>query len=58
MDIKGTDKIMETVVKDTLFFSNTELGHHFPVIQLASFLEQTHVLVSSEQSSGTLHYSS
>jgi len=39
MDIKGMDKITETVVKDTHFFINTELGHHFPVIQLVSFLE-------------------
>jgi hypothetical protein len=39
MDIKGMDKIMETVVKDTYFFTNKELGHHLPLIQLVSFLE-------------------
>jgi len=31
-DIRGMDKIMETAVKDTHFFNNTELGHHFPVV--------------------------
>jgi len=40
---------METVVKkDTHFFINMELDHHMPVIQLVSFLEQTHL--NSEQS--------
>jgi hypothetical protein len=39
MDIKGMDKIMETVVKDTHFFIKTELGRHMPVVQLVSFLE-------------------
>jgi len=38
------DKIMETVVKDTHLFINTELGHHLPVIQLVSFLECTHII--------------
>jgi hypothetical protein len=43
------DKIMETVVKkDTHFFINMKLNHHMPVIQLVSFLEQTHL--SSKQS--------
>ena len=39
---------MGKVVKDTHFFINTEVGHHPPVIQLVSFLEQTHI--SSEKS--------
>jgi len=30
---------METAVKDTHFFINTELGHHLPVTQLVSFLQ-------------------
>ena len=39
---------METgVKKDTHFFIYMELDHHMPVIQLVSFIEQTHV--SSEQ---------
>jgi len=37
--IHGMDKIKETVVKDTHFIINTELGHHLPVIQLVSFLQ-------------------
>jgi len=32
-------KIMETVVKESHFFINTELGYHLPVIQLLPFLE-------------------
>jgi len=32
---------METAVKDTCFFIKMELGHHLPVTQLESFLEQT-----------------
>jgi hypothetical protein len=36
--LQGMEKIMETVVRDTHFFINTELGHHLPVIQLLSFL--------------------
>ena len=39
---------METVVKGTPLFIDTELGHHLPVRQLVSFLEQTDT--SSEQS--------
>ena len=39
---------MQTVVKDTYFFINMELGHHFPVINLVYSLEYTHT--SSEQS--------
>jgi hypothetical protein len=43
------DKIMEAVTKrDKHFFINMELDYHMPVIQLVSFLEQTHL--SSEQS--------
>jgi hypothetical protein len=38
-DIQKMDKIMETVVKETLFFTNTEFSHHLPVIQLVSFFE-------------------
>jgi hypothetical protein len=34
--------MMEFVVTDTHFFFNTELGHHLHVIQLVSFLQQTH----------------
>jgi len=30
---------MEKVLKDTHFFTNTELGHHLPVTQVVSFLE-------------------
>jgi len=30
---------METTVKDTHLFINTDLGHHFPEIQLLSSLE-------------------
>jgi len=33
------DKIIETVMKDTRFFVNKELGHHFPVKQFVPFLE-------------------
>jgi len=40
---------MEAVTKrDKHFFINMELDYHMPVIQLVSFLEQTHL--SSEQS--------
>jgi hypothetical protein len=42
------DKLMETVVKDTHFFINTEFGHHLPVIQLAFLVELT--FISSEYS--------
>jgi len=28
------DNILETAVKDIHFFTNSELGHHLPVIQL------------------------
>ena len=38
-DIKGMDKIMETVMKDTCFFIYMELGHCLPVLQLVSCLE-------------------
>ena len=38
-DIQRMDKIMETTVKDTHLFINTDLGHHFPEIQLLSSLE-------------------
>ena len=41
--LRGMEKIMETVVRDTHFFINTELGHHLPVIQLLSFLPEIHV---------------
>jgi len=37
------DKIMETVVQDTHFFINMELGQHLPVKQLVSYLELTHI---------------
>jgi hypothetical protein len=33
------NEIMDTVVKDTHFFLNTELGHNLPVMQLVSFFE-------------------
>jgi hypothetical protein len=39
--------IMEIATKYTYFFINMELGHHLPVTQLVSVLEQTDV--SSEQ---------
>ena len=45
---RGWTKKMETAVKHTHFFINMELGHHLPVTQPVSFLEQTRV--SSEQS--------
>jgi hypothetical protein len=32
---------MEKIVKDTRFFTNTELGYYLPVIQLVSVLEYT-----------------
>jgi len=32
--VQGTDKIMETVAKDTHFFIDTELGYHLIVMQL------------------------
>ena len=34
------DKIMETVVKDTHIFINMELGHHLPIVRLATFLDR------------------
>jgi hypothetical protein len=37
------DKTMETIVKNTYLSINTEFGHHMPVIQLVSFLEETPV---------------
>jgi hypothetical protein len=37
--LEGMDKLLEADVKDSHFFINTELSHHFPVIQLVSFLE-------------------
>jgi hypothetical protein len=37
--LHGMDRIIATVVKDSHFYINTELGHHLPVIQLVSFLE-------------------
>jgi hypothetical protein len=55
--VQVMDKMMEIFVKDTSFFINTDLGHHLPVIHLASFLEETDV--SSElplvQYCATLH---
>jgi len=33
---------METLVRDTHFFINIELGLNLPVIELGAFLEQTH----------------
>lgn len=39
---------MGTIVKDKPVFIYTELGHYLPVIQIVSFLEQTHI--SSEES--------
>ena len=42
------DKLMETVVKHTHFFINTEFGHHLSVIQLVYLVELT--LISSEYS--------
>jgi hypothetical protein len=36
-------KIMETAVKVKYFFINMEFGHHLPVTQIVSFLEQTDV---------------
>jgi hypothetical protein len=51
------DKLMETLVKDTHVFINTEFGHHLPVIQLVSLVKLT--IISSEyclvQYSTTLH---
>ena len=37
--IQGMDKIIDAVVKYTYFSINTELDHHFTVIQLVSFME-------------------
>jgi hypothetical protein len=45
-NMQGLDTIMKTVVKDTDFFNNTELGHHLPVRQFVS-LKQTHVVSES-----------
>jgi hypothetical protein len=36
---RGWTKIMETAMKDTHFFIDMELGHHWPVTQLVSLLE-------------------
>ena len=47
-DIEGMKNTMETDVKDSHFFINSELGHHLPVMQLVYFLEYT--LVSCEES--------
>ena len=41
-------QMTKTAVKDSHFFINTEFAHHLPVLQLVSFLQQTHA--SSEQS--------
>jgi len=38
-DIEGMENIMETVVKDSRFFINSEFGHHLSIIQFVSFLE-------------------
>jgi len=38
-DIEGMKNTVETDVKDTRFFINSELGHHLPVMLLVSFLE-------------------
>ena len=48
LGVQEMDRLMDTIVKDTHFFINMEFGQHLPVIQLISFLEETHV--SSEQS--------
>jgi hypothetical protein len=37
-NIKGMDKIIETVTKYTYFFINMELGQHLPVIDPVPFL--------------------
>jgi hypothetical protein len=37
--VQGTVKILKTVVKDTHIPISKEFGHHFPVIQIVSFLE-------------------
>jgi len=34
---------MDRTAKDTHFYITMELDHHLPVIQLVSFLEQTHI---------------
>jgi len=34
VDLKGMDKIMDTIVQHTHFLINMALGHHLPVIQL------------------------
>ena len=36
--MQGMDKIMETVVKDSHSFINTELGQHLSVIQIVSYV--------------------
>lgn len=33
-DVQGMGKILETAVKDTRLFTDTELDHHFPVVHL------------------------
>ena len=48
LGVQVMDKTIEIFVKDAHFFINTELCNHLPVIQLVSFLEETHV--RSEQS--------
>jgi hypothetical protein len=48
LGVQEMGRMMEIFVKDTYFFINMEFGHHLPVIQLVSFLEETQV--SSEQS--------
>jgi len=47
LGVQEMDRMMEIFVKDTHFFIDTELGHHLPIIQLVSFLEETRV--GSEQ---------
>jgi len=38
-NIRRMGKIMETVVKNSQFFFNKELGQHLPLIQLVSFVK-------------------
>jgi hypothetical protein len=37
--LRGRDKIMETVVKETPFFINTEFGQKFSIMQILFYLE-------------------
>lgn len=39
LNVRGMDKIKETVVKDAHFFISMELAHYLSVVQLVSFVQ-------------------